>query len=596
MIFVIYLIGLICLLLYLRRVEKEYRGLYLVAYHFLLLLVIFIRFHLQQGDGGDPAHLFVLSLYEAVMAMTFQIEMAPFTAGEILIAFAGAICTFGTIVYAFFHQAFARILARWRMSTASRMIVLSGAKEDVRALTADIRAQAPDLKKVPVIYVPTGKEDPEEEQGIRGALTAGPDFLRRLKKRTRYDIVLLPDKNNDNIRRLKELNELDGFASDLRVTAFIENDLLRFEDLHFDRLDAYYVSRESLVVRRFMKAHPPIEQLVKNVPCQTREQILLPARPFRLCVVGYDTLTEEFLLHTYENTACETEEGGWGMEALIIDLPGESDKRNAATEDLYQDVPYFLEESAIRWKRTGTEAPEFFDCFEDGEREFDQILIGTMHTEENMRIAMRLLRLYKRRARKLPQIIVVFHDDAPGSVALLEGQENVFFLQANHTQFSYDELIGRSVDVLAKRLHEGYRATAQDVKNWNALGTFLQESNRASALDVPNKRALAPDLINASPEAQDEALWALARYEHRRWNAFHYTRGWTRLPVEALTEEEKRTFVTKHRAEKRHICLTSWDALDALPQEREGLIKYYDYRNVREQLIPGEAQGAEKSV
>ena len=47
-----------------------------------------------------------------------------------------------------------------------------------------------------------------------------------------------------------------------------------------------------------------------------------------------------------------------------------------------------------------------------------------------------------------------------------------------------------------------------------------------------------------------------------------------------LTDEERANHVTKRAALRRHACLVPWDELDDLPQERPGLIKYYDYENV----------------
>ena len=98
--------------------------------------------------------------------------------------------------------------------------------------------------------------------------------------------------------------------------------------------------------------------------------------------------------------------------------------------------------------------------------------------------------------------------------------------------------------------------------------------------DIPNKLALTAEDVNALPPAEREkALWRLARYEHRRWNAFHFCRGWTKLDVSELTPEELAQHKTKRPAARRHICLVSWDELDGLPQSSPGILKRYDYEN-----------------
>ena len=186
----------------------------------------------------------------------------------------------------------------------------------------------------------------------------------------------------------------------------------------------------------------------------------------------------------------------------------------------------------------------------------------------------------KKQAGIMTRGLVALHEDAPGSAELLSDVDCVTFLQDNRTQFTYEELVQRRADREARALHRRYQSNNGAAPDWQKLGTFLQASNRAVLWDIPNKLTLAGDLSGLSPEEKERLYWRLARYEHRRWNAFHFSRGWVTLPLEELTREEREQCRTKHAQERRHACLVDWDDLDALPQNKPGLLKFYDYENV----------------
>ena len=224
----------------------------------------------------------------------------------------------------------------------------------------------------------------------------------------------------------------------------------------------------------------------------------------------------------------------------------------------------------------------FYEALEERMEGLHQILLATPDTERNISMALRLLRLFRRKGmrERHPQLIVALFREEEGAVSLLEGDSGVLFQQVNENQFTYRDLILRKGDRQAEALHQRYRGGRLLVPAWQSLGTFTQNSNRAVVWDIPNKLLLAGKTEDLSQEERESLYWQLARYEHRRWNAFHYARGWTRLPVEELTEEEVKACRTKRPEEKRHTCLVSWEELDALPQSKPGILKYYDYENV----------------
>ena len=248
---------------------------------------------------------------------------------------------------------------------------------------------------------------------------------------------------------------------------------------------------------------------------------------------------------------------------------------------------------------TKTDVVDLFNVKED---KIDVIYNGTNFeenynlseedTQYNIDMALQLQRMFRKKGleKNAPRLVVALYEEAGSSAALLE-EGRVFFQELNAMQFTYRELVQREADQQAQALHRRYQGQSAGGKEWKSLGTFTQNSNRAVVWDIPNKRLLAGDMSGLSEAEREAVCWELARYEHRRWNAFHYARGWTVLPLEELTEEEREHCVTKHPKEKRHACLVDWEELDALPQPEPGILKRYDYENVVQLMEALQNQG-----
>ena len=589
MIVLIYFIGLFLLYLYLRSVEKRYESLYVIAYNFVIVALIFLLNSLSSQDSSSFWEIFLTSIYRAPEAMTFQGDTDGISPQGVFVMFMASVLTLGAVVYLFFYQAIMRFIIRARIFRSKEVYVIIGSKDDAQALIDDVKKDAP---FVPIVFIDGNVPDsPEEidEQPIRGAFQASREYIASFRKNKSYTVVLLPAANNSNITWLHDLNTIGSKVSGLKVTAFLDNVLMRHMDLKYENIDAYLVSKEGLIIRTFMQNHLPIKYLIDKDLYVTKKHIKVATRPFYVGIVGFNSLSQEFLLSSYENSGIEVKDSdAWGLKALIFD-----NNRKVKKAELLQDIPFFQKEKGIRFSKAKPGTEDFFDIMEKDAANFDQLFISLGSTEENVHMAMRLIRMYHRLGNdvKRPQLIVVLHDRANGSIKLLSREKDVFFLQDNSSLYSYEDLICRRIDNAARALHGQYSAESKSEEKWSQIGTFLQQSNRAVIMDVPNKKVLLDryELSGMNDEEKETAYWKMARYEHRRWNAFHYTHGWTRLPVNELTAEERENFVTKHSDEKRHICLIPWEGLDDLPQKEPGIIKKYDYDNVKRLFASEEA-------
>lgn len=572
MIFGGYLASVLLLHILLRSVNQRLRELLILGYNFSFVVGMYF-FCLPTFPINSTAFFYTLgeAIAAAPLAITFQGDPTILEGPDAFyIFFFMSLYTVRAVLVFFFMQVFHDIESHWRLLWHRRVFIIVGDREDARALLSDITAEC---RKPAVIYIPTGEAE-EETKPLPGACEQDAAYLRRIKPGKKYDIILLPSKGLYNYQLLCVLDELGQSISGMRVTAFLDNEMLRMEDLQFLHLDLYLLSQEQMVVQNFMQQHLPLDSLqARETAPAASAHLYAPKEAFSLCVVGFDSYAKEFLLQTFENTAFETATGDPGLKALIVD---ENLERKKAA--FLHDVPGVAQESSLSWLEASPWSEPFYNALRDRIEEVQQIVIATPDTEENIRLAMRLRYFFARAGRK-PQIVVALFQEDEGAVTLLKNDPMLLLEQVNKKQFTYRQLVLREADEKARALHSKYRLNSISSSEWKELGSFVQSSNRAVIWDIPNKLRLAGDVQRLSQDERKKLLWELARYEHRRWNAFYFARGWVPLPVRELTKEEYAACVTKRVQEKRHICLVGWDALDALPQAKPGLLKYYDYAN-----------------
>ena len=586
-ILLVYLAGLILLTRLLRRWKPRARSFLIVGYNYLFAVPLTFYANILNGYTGDGLSLLMRCAYLAPKALTFGADLSLFEDPFItLLFYIMSLYTIRAVLLAFFHKAFIALAMRLRILWNREIFAVRGEVDDAKALIREIRARKP---RAAILFIP--QRDADRDAKVMALIETRP-WKEILKPNRRYHILLLPDSKNNNLLNLDaleahlvDLEEHDKKIPNLRVTAFLENDMLRFENLKYPHLDVYLVSREQLLTRGFFtKEHLPLHILQQRGEGSFQEGIYRPSRPFSLCVLGLNALSREFLLTTWENAAFHTDApDGRGLSALIMD----SDMQHKRAF-LLLDAPQLGLEPGFTWLDAEPDSEEGIDAICARLGEFHQILIATEDTKQNLDTAMRLLRLFRHSGmvKNHPQLVVALYESADGSSEFLTKEAGGKFLRIDNSQFTYDELIKRETDQMAEQLHQKYNKQSMHNEKWKTIGTFKQNSNRAVIWDIDNKLLLADDLTGKTPEEREAIYWKLSEYEHLRWNVFHYTHGWVTLPKAELTEDEIRACATKREDQKRHACIVPWDELDGLPQARPGLLKRYDYENVLQLFDP----------
>ena len=564
-----YILGFAAILLLMRKKSQGARTLAVITYNYLFAVVMQTATVLANTDYSiqTTAETILKSIYSSPPAITFRGNMGSASGiQQIAIYCIMSIYTLRAAVTLFFRKAANLLRMGWRVARKREIYVLWGGREDAGVLAKDIASR---VRRPAVVWIPfSGNAD----SGM-AVLPSDETFFDRLKARRTYHVTLLPDPDGRNPARLRKLDAIPRKGTPLRVTAVLDDDTLRLDTVKYERIDAYLVSEGALLFDKALEAGRPLELTEKRAGGTVREGVFVPARPFRLASAGFGPLTRAFLLSACENAAFETGDSPCGLEATVYGADAK------AWRGFLMDYPALSLSAELR-QGTGDAAFALAEALGAPETRPDCILIAAESTAENAVLAKRLLRGMNRiglAEEKRPLLLVAVRESADSGVAMLEGHPEVFLLRQDRTILNYDALILRAGDRKAEEFHRQYREKNPQSPVWSALDTFTQDSNRAAVRDEENKRLLARDLT----EEGETALWALARYEHRRWVAFHAAHGWVPLAPEELTEEERAGFITKRTEERRHACMTGWDELNALPQREPGLLQRYDYENVK---------------
>ena len=142
------------------------------------------------------------------------------------------------------------------------------------------------------------------------------------------------------------------------------------------------------------------------------------------------------------------------------------------------------------------------------------------------------------------------------------------------------------IDELAVQINHYYWGEGETAEEqWKQCDYFSRMSCRASAdyLSSLLKRTVT---LNKGMlrEAQMENL---AISEHKRWNAFHYSMGYSRMSRETCEEragqylKDNSVRITKDTHLKQHACLIEWDELDELSAWENSITgKNIDYKQM----------------
>ena len=324
MLVLIYLAPLIMFSVAARRLPEIVRRIFRVTYSFLFLLALqgILRLMLYYDPPFDKVfEIFGTSIYTTVQSITFtgtlawaeSVRISAFTKGQIwVIAFVASMVTVHSVVATVFGKFLNQLDMKIKGGFKKEQYIILGDAESARTLIKDIIRH---VKKPYIIFLPTDELKDDDPLYLRCRVEK-TDYLEKISKRKKIHIVLLPDSEYSNLDRLYMLNDCGN--SSLYVTAFLNNDVVRYHDLHIDNIENCVISVDQVLVEHFLKQSSPFE-LLKSRGAFSDGALPYQEQPFSLCVIGFGKIGQEFLLRSYETSSFLTADGSPSFEALVVD-------------------------------------------------------------------------------------------------------------------------------------------------------------------------------------------------------------------------------------------------------------------------------------
>lgn len=159
--------------------------------------------------------------------------------------------------------------------------------------------------------------------------------------------------------------------------------------------------------------------------------------------------------------------------------------------------------------------------------------------------------------------------------------------------YDSDILCSGELDRYAMELHHYYNKEKGNslAEDWKQCGYFHRMSSRASVdYLIPLLRRITA--MNNADTLTPEQKENLAKCEHLRWCAFHYTFGYDVMEIEEFIERLKKQqaeiqdqgkseITPRQDSEARkHVCLVSWDKLDDVSQAENSVT--HGHRNFKQ--------------
>ena len=414
--------------------------------------------------------------------------------------------------------------------------------------------------------------------------TAG--FVRLLGRKGAnrpFTVYAISDDPSDNISYLEQmiraLKQANVTPSSTRAVLYQEEEyeaavLQNTQDSYgFGSVSAF--EKEELAARTMMLRCPPYKKLTFASDGSCSE-------PFEAVIIGFGAAGREVLKKLLQNTAFP----GVSFHAQVFDK---------AINDTDGALRYRYEALLKHYDI------DFSDC--DG-RSFavteyilehlaslKYVVVTTGDEEMNRRIALDLSRVLQDRIAE--PYLLTYASDRVREIDLSAGSREV----REWRLFTRELLFTESIDRRAMLLNHYYMGdngrTAEE--DWADCSYFNRMSSRASADFTDAFLAMAgktrEEVLRKGWQVSKETLVNLARAEHDRWQAFHFSQGYRPMPLDVWEEraavyqkeaEEKGSSsfrISKDAEGRMHACLTPWEALDEL-SERENRItgKSVDYK------------------
>jgi len=401
-------------------------------------------------------------------------------------------------------------------------------------------------------------------------------LYRKLKNCPSF-LFLLSDKEEENfhlmhllINEIKENNIHQPIDIHLRSMTrnaealYTDNEISK-DDAENKNIKVHIHNQSAVAVAQLVKEKSPVNWMIEQYKHHVHTETATVSRDFTIMLIGFGLTGEAALRKFYE----QGQFVGSQFRAIVVDQDMDAKKGSFA-----QHFPGMIEDlkENLQFHEMKARTTSFFELLLMHKDALDYIVVALGDDELNMQVAYDIHHFLKKVQATYRIFVQVvnndyyskfhFKDDTP---ILTFGMYNKLFTESNILK----GLLGQT----AKKIHDSYNENApkEKIVTWEALDGFTRASN-ISVVEHKQTKLLLCDLTDdkvkklESYEKLEEYLGTerktnLGRLEHLRWNAFHFSNGWSTWNLKDIPPTQTKS---KDPDKKLHACLVSWDDLDAV--------------------------------
>jgi hypothetical protein len=484
---------------------------------------------------------------------------------------------------------------RLRFGLHSDVYIIKGCDKNALLLGENIATQDglrkwSDTKRLVIFLL--GEDDDEKKTyekvshfgGVVALLDNKNDLPYYLKKtglgkrslqRKKYKIILMPNTSgsvSDNAQIVAEFAQernVDSESLDIFALTLSEWEREKIEAITQAKeggkrkypFTFHIINEVDLLVRQMINKNPPFE-----CPGLNFDGKGIAARNFSIMVIGFGTIGQKALLSLIMNGQFV----GSRMRAIIVDREIEH-----LSEHFLHCYPALNLCCKLKFKGFDVRDKDFFKLLNEN-YDMDYIVVALNDDEENKKTALDIRLHYERKNKILP-FIAVFEKN--GSLHEVKQNERIFVFGNQEEIYKESVIIREKADIMAKTVNDVYKKMYGG-RSWKEIDWITQESNRAAGDFIPAMLILAKlgenDVLSKDALTEDgKTAEILAQTEHLRWMAFYTAMGYSPISIDEMRQRfdtyrgEKNSrdhldFCRRDTKARLHVCLASWDELDAI--------------------------------
>ncbi|MCL2806628.1 MAG: hypothetical protein FWD27_00460 [Coriobacteriia bacterium] len=614
-----------------RAIQLMALGVFLVGAAFYL--VGYLSLNLGQGDLFLTLSGLLRALFSAAAMFAFQDNVAVLerglspwftnnTALQLLFWMThllAAVVTASALLSVFGRQFLERISLHFRRFP--KRYYLFGNAQEVITLGRNIALHdnariRPDRKRLLVCMAPVFTEEQVDAvRAFEGIVIESnlPDLEERLEsasafyrvsKREQRHIILLVDDDSAALAAAKQLavrlEKLDEpHYVELSVRSHNEWMMQELDNLSARTSFALNsIALHTMAVRKLLLEHPPFKFL--------HFEKAVANRGLHALVVGFGQVGQAATLALVESAPFL----GGLPQIDIVDTQA-VDKQ----ERFYIDYPAFRPGAVVEpfasceFYELDVTSSIFWQSLQSNEplaKHYDYVIVALGHDNLNLDVAYRIVRLLQQETSREAD-----NGDAGGAdacskdpcltslIAVQLSKSSMLSLASKDNLVAFGQLdsllndaciINANVDTLAKAVnlvHAQSLASSDGLstsslcstKLWAQLSGFLRSSNRSVADFIPAYLHLAGTTCKevlseegATLTKDKDLLENLVRTEHRRWAAFHYSKGYLPMSTQhmsaraAILKRADKNLASCHKDEelRSHACLVAYEDLSSV--------------------------------